>query len=184
MALNNFEGSSTTYLNIADGKLVQRLQEANSSTTERVTKTGKVVHELKFKSVTGVLTNVTVNENDYGKQWHVSLEDEGNKYIITMPYSSRYATSFLKQLPNIDIHTKVTIMPWSMVSKDDASKKITGVTTYQHDIKTAPFYTRENQNGLPQMTKLKVKGQEVWDDSDMLTFLEEMATKLFDKTPF
>jgi hypothetical protein len=70
-------------------------------------------------------------------------------------------------------------MPWAMKDKNDATKTITGVTLYQDGEKIAPAYTKENPNGLPQMTKIKVKGKEQWDDSDMMQFLEQMAFKLF-----
>lgn len=185
MALTNFEGTNTIYLSIADGKLVQRQQQPTSSSVERVTKTGKLVHEESFKTLNGVLKKVITHENDYGKQWLLTLEDNGVKYIVAMPYSSRYATSFLKVLPNLILANEIKIMPWSMISKEDATKKITGITVYQEGLKIAPAYTKENQNGLPQMKKIKVKGKEVWDDSDMLHFLEEMVTNLFnEKAPF
>ena len=86
-------------------------------------------------------------------------------------------------------------MPWAMKDKNDATKTITGITLYQDGNKIAPAYTKEDPNGLPQMTKIKVKGKEQWDDSDMMLFLENMANNIFsvltatemednDETPF
>jgi hypothetical protein len=66
-----------------------------------------------------------------------------------------------------------------MKDKNDPTKTITGVTLYQDGNKIAPYYTKEDPNGLPQMQKIKVKGKEQWDDSDMMAFLENMALNIF-----
>ena len=70
-------------------------------------------------------------------------------------------------------------MPWAMKDKNDPTKTITGVTLYQDGNKIAPYYTKEDPNGLPQMKKIKVKGKEQWDDSDMMAYLENIATSIF-----
>ncbi len=69
-------------------------------------------------------------------------------------------------------------MPWQMTAKD-TGKEISGVTIYEDDgdgwVKIPSAYTKEDPNGLPEMTKKRVKGKDVWDDSDMMDFLESMA---------
>jgi hypothetical protein len=179
MALSQLGGTNLTYLSVSDGNLTRQHKQANDRTTERVTKTGKLVFEERFKDLTGIITNVNTRENDYGKQWQLTFEDGSDTYIVSMPYSSRYASSFLKALPNIDIAQPLRFMPWAMKDKNDVSKTVTGITMYQNDTKIAPAFTREEPNGLPQMEKIKVKGKEQWDDSAMMEFLEQMALKVF-----
>ena len=179
MALSKPNGSSTIYLSVADGYLVRSYKEANANTTERVTKTGKLVYEEKFKDLTALLISGETKENDYGKQWAFKFINEGVTYIVNISYSSRYASSFLKALPNIDLSIPVKFMPWSMVDKNDSLKKITGITCYQNGNKIAPAFTKDNPNGLPEMKQIKVKGKVTWDDSDMTEFLENMAMKIF-----
>lgn len=182
MGLQKNSGGAT-YLSIADGKIVRNHKEAKSGVTvSRVTKTGKTVHEEKFDSITGRIVGLKTHENDFGKQWHITFTDGEESYIITMPYSSRYSTSFLKALPNVDLTKDVKLMPWSMDDKNDASKKVTGITMWQDGEKILPAFTKENPNGLPQMVQVKVKGQMTWDDSDMMEFLEEKAMQLFAAT--
>ena len=174
MGLNNFEGSKTTYLNVADGKLIRRHQQANDKTVERITKTGKQVFEESFKDLKAMLVDVTTNENDFGKQWHLKVSEEGEEtFIVALPYSSRYASSFLKALPNVNLEQPVRFMPWSMIDRNDASRKITGVTMYQEGGKIAPAFTKEEPNGLPEMEQIKVKGKMTWCDEKMMEFLEQ-----------
>jgi hypothetical protein len=179
MALSNLGGTNTTYLSVADGNLVRQHKQATERTTERLTKTGKLVFEERFKDLTAKLENITTRTNEYGTQWQLEFTDGDATYIVSLPYSSRYSSSFLKALPNVDVSKEVRFMPWAMKDKQDATKTITGVTLYQDGEKIAPAYTKENPNGLPQMVKIKVKGKEQWDDSDMMQFLEQMAFKLF-----
>ena len=179
MALTKSGGLNTMYLSVADGNLVRQHKEANQYTTQRITKTGKVVHEEFFKELTGKLISISTRENDYGKQWQLTFVDDEATFVVSIPYSSRYAASFLKALPNINLNKEFKLMPWAMKDKVDPTKTITGITLYQNDVKIAPYYTKENPNGLPQMQKIKVKGKEQWDDSEMMAFLENMATSIF-----
>lgn len=185
MALNSYEGTGVIFLSVADGSLVRTHKEPNANTKERVTKTGKTVHEERFKDLTGIITGIATKENDYGKQWQITIEDGDEKYVVSMPYSSRYSSAFLKALPNVRKDEPVRFMPWSMTDKQDASKKITGVTMYQDGEKIAPAFTRDNPNGLPEMRKVKVKGVEQWDDTDMMEFLHAKAMAwISDDEPF
>jgi hypothetical protein len=181
MALSQLGGVNTTYLSVADGNLVRQHKQANAQTTERLTKTGKLVFEERFKDLTAKLDGIATRENDYGKQWQIKFQDQGDFYIVSLPYSSRYASSFLKVLPNIDLSKEIRFMPWAMKDKNDPTKTITGITMYQDGEKLAPYYTKEDPKGLPQMVKIKVKGKEQWDDSDMMSYLEDMALNLFEQ---
>ena len=184
MALSK-QSSNTIYLSVADGNLVRQFREATADTVQRVTKTGKLVHEEKYKDLTAKLIGAETKENDFGKQWCLKFKDGEDNYIVNMPYSSRYAASFLKALPNIDLTKLIKFMPWSMTDKQDATKKVTGITCYQNDgngmVKIPPAFTKDAPNGLPEMKQIKVKGKITWDDSDMTDFLENVAKECFAK---
>lgn len=170
MALGN--NNSAIYLNIADGKIVRRFQSPTANSRERVTKTSKTVHEEFYSFVEGVITDIQTRENDYGKNWMVSLKDGDESYILQMDYSSGYSSAFLKALPNVDLSSKVKLTP-KMTIEGDKKRTTLFINQRGHACKHA--FTKDNPNGLPQMVKIKVKGKEQWDDSDMMQFFEDMV---------
>lgn len=179
MALNKGENAGTIYLSVANGKLVQQHRQATKNTVERVNKVGRTVYEEQFKDLTGIISKIETKENDFGKQWQIVFTDGEDRYMVQMPYSGRYSSSFLKALPNVKQGQPVRFMPWEMADKNNSAKSVTGITMYQNDgngeVKILPAFTKEEPNGLPEMRKVKVKGKETWDDSDMMEFLEEKA---------
>lgn len=163
-----------TYLSIGDGKITKRVKEPTEGSVSRTTKENKIVHEEIYDSVSGIITNITVKEHDsYGKFWNVSITDGEDKYILQMNYSGGYSSAFLKQLPNVDFSKRVHISP-SMKKEGDKKK----VTLFINQNKQAlkHYFTKDNPGELPQMVQKKVKGQMIWDDSDMMEFLENLVT--------
>jgi hypothetical protein len=174
MALGN--SNNSIFLNIADGKIIRRFQNQTKDSRERILakgpNAGKTVHEEIYSFVEGVITDIQTKDSDYGKSWLVTIEDNGEKYILQMDYSSGYSSSFLKALPNVDISAKVKLSPKMTIEGD---KKKTTLFINQHGTATKHFYTKDNPNGLPQMVQKKVKGKMQWDDSEMMEFFENMV---------
>lgn len=180
------KSTSAIYLTIADGKFCRRFQSPTPETVERINKEGKVVYEEFYKAYEGRITNIQTRENEYGKSWMVTLDDNGEIFIVQMNYSSGYSASFLKALPNVDFSKNVTLTPNMKVEGD---KKKTTMFINQEGKACKWAFTRENPNGLPQLVKIKVKGKETWDDSEAMEFLENMVKndilpKLSEETPF
>ncbi len=181
MALNKGSNAGMIYLSVSNGKLVQQLRDATPESTSRVNKVGKTVNEVFYKDLTGIIAGIETKENDYGKQWQIIFQDGEDKYMVQMPYSGRYSSSFLKALPNVKHGETLRFMPWEMQDKNDANKKVTGITMYQNDgngmVKIKPFFTKDDPNGLPEMKQVKVKGKMTWDDSEMMAFLEDYSKR-------
>jgi hypothetical protein len=168
MALLN-KGTSAIYLGIVSGKIAQRKKEPTSTTTTRTTDEGKLIHEELFSSVEGHITDITFKEGDYGKQILVTIDNEGDKAILQMPFSSGTASSFIKALPNVDLSKPVKLSP-KMEEKD--GKKKTVLFVNQGGKAAKWFWTKDNPGDLPPMKKIKIKGKESWDDSDQLDYFE------------
>lgn len=96
------QNNSATYISIADGKIVRRFPHVTASSKERtITKgpnAGKVVHEEHYGFVDGFIKDIKTKDSDYGKSWLVTLEDNGQEYVLQMDYSGGYSSAFLKAL--------------------------------------------------------------------------------------
>jgi hypothetical protein len=168
--------NSAIYLIISDGKICRRVQSPTASSKERVTKEGKIVHEEFYHGWSGKITDIRTRTSDYGKDWNVTIEDGEIKAILQMKYSSGYASAFLKTLPSVDLSQDVQLMP-KAETIDGKTKTTMFVKQNGSAIKWA--FTKDNPNGLPPMRKIKVKGVDVWDDSDMMDYLENMVKEKF-----
>lgn len=169
------QNNNAIFLNIADGKIIRRFQNATKDSRERVLakgpNAGKTVHEEVYSFVEGMITDIQTKDSEYGKSWLITIED-GDKYILQMDYSSGYSSAFLKALPNVDLTSKVKLSPKMTIEGD---KKKTTLFINQHGAAAKHFYTKDNPNGLPPMVQKKVKGKMQWDDSEMMEFFEKMV---------
>ncbi|NDD55070.1 hypothetical protein EBZ39_14605 [bacterium] len=160
---------SIIYLAVADGKIVRRVKEPTANSRQRTTKEGKTVHEELYDYATGLITDITTRENDFGKFWNVVMTDGSNTYVLQFKYSGGNATSFLKSIPNADVTKRITIMPKMQTVGD---KKRASLVLIQDNQAIRWKWTKDNPGDVPQLRKIKVKGIEQWDDSDMMDYLE------------
>ena len=180
-AINN--NASVIYLTITDGKICRRVQSPTNNSKERLTKDGRMIHEEQYAGWEGTIKNITTRESDYGKDWVIEIFDGETTALLQFKYSSGYASSFLKALPNVDLDMPVTISPKLQI---DGDKKKAVIFLNQSGKAIKWYYTKDTPNGLPPLQQIKVKGVNTWDDSEMMEFLEDMVkTKLKDsETPF
>lgn len=162
--------NNVIYLAVADGKIVRRVKEPTANSRQRTNKDGKIVHEELYDYASGLITDITTRENEYGKFWNVAMSDEvGMTYVLQFKYSGGNATSFLKSIPNADVTKPITIMPKMQTVGD---KKRASLVLIQDNQAIRWKWTKDNPGDVPQLRKIKVKGIEQWDDSDMMDYLE------------
>lgn len=165
--------NNAIFLSITNGKICKKVLQPTATSQERVNKNGKTVHEEYYNGWKGKITAITVRDHpEFGKFWNVTLSDKDGDAVLQMNYSSGYSAAFLKMLPNIDLNNDVTITP---NLKKEGDKNKTSLFITQHGIPVKWYYTRDNPNGCPELKKIKVKGKETWDDSDIMEFLEKMV---------
>ena len=164
--------SAIIYLTISDGKICRRVQSPTSNSKERTTKDGRIVHEEHYNGWMGKITNIQTRESEYGKDWLVTIDDGTTTAQLQFKYSSGYAASFLKALPNVNLNAPVTLSPKITI---DGEKERTTLFLNQDGSAIKWAYTKDNPNGCPGLKQIKVKGQITWDDSDMMEFLENMV---------
>tara|TARA_R110000868_G_scaffold408111_2_gene690323 strand:+ start:2064 stop:2654 length:591 start_codon:yes stop_codon:yes gene_type:complete len=165
--------SHAAFYSITDGRICRTFKAATAKSIERVNKMGKIVHEEFMDGLSGRITEIKTKDHpDYGKFWLITLTDGNWSGVVQIKYSSGYASAFLKMLPNVDLSKDVTIVPKMTI---DGDKKKASLFIMQEGVPLKHFYTKDNNNGLPQMKKIKVKGKETWDDTEMMEFLEKMV---------
>lgn len=167
------EQSNAIFLSITNGQICRKVPAATKTSKERVNKNGKTVHEEYCKGWKGRITAVTVRDHpEFGKFWNITLTDDQGDAILQMNYSSGYSAAFLKMLPNVDLSSDVVITP---NLKKEGDKNKTSLFITQHGVPVKWYYTKDDPKGLPPLKKIKVKGKDTWDDSDIMEFLENMV---------
>ena len=172
MALGN--SNSAIYLSVSDGKIVRRFKEPTAQSKARINKMGNTVHEESYDYVEGMITGITVRDSDYGKFWCVNIQDGADSYILQFQYSGGNANSFLKSIPNADLRKPIRIRPAVEI---DGDKKRSKLFLVQDDKALRWFWTKDNPGQMPNLKKIKIKGVEQWDDSDMMEYLESYVAE-------
>jgi hypothetical protein len=170
MGLQSNQSGNGVFLSITNGKLVRQYKQPTDKSVSRVNKVGKEVHEEFYDSLTGFISDIKTKESDYGKFWVVSVKDDKHTYFLEMKYSSGYAVSFLKALPNVSFSELVTLTPKLTI---DGDKKSSVVFINQNGVGLKHFWNKANPGELPSLKQIKVKGVTTWDDTDRMEYLEE-----------
>lgn len=173
-------GSSTpkTYLSVSDGKIVKRVEEGTPGAVSRTTKSGKVLHELKFSYVSGILTDIRIRENEFNgnllKSWALTLVDGGEQYQLEIHYDSSWASTMLNALANpvIDFSKPLTFSPWQKQKPDGKYTRCLYVNQGEGKDNSIPWM---NPNGLPPMVEVMLNGKKQWDSYERMQFLENMV---------
>jgi hypothetical protein len=167
--------NNVTYLTVVQGTLSQQVKEGTPKSEKRVyeKKDGSTGEkwELKYKSVSGIITGMKIKDSDFGEQLIIVISDGEEKFQLQLPLSSNYFTDFGRKLPNIHITDKVNIAPYDFTPKD--GKKKTGLSITQEGIKIENYYydadKKENLHGFPTP---KGKGKGFDSDDWKMYFIE------------
>lgn len=170
MGLENREGGK--WISVYDGKFTQRVNENVAGAVQRINKNNKAVFEKHYDSFTGKLLNIRTQDSPFGKQWVLDFKDREDIYHLTLGYSSGFASTFLKILPNVDTSKEIK---FSTSTKEENGKKKHSLFLNQDGVALKHFYTKEHPNGIPQWEQVMVKGVQVWDNTKELEFLENMV---------
>lgn len=171
MSLNN-TGAGVIYLGVYAGKITRKVAAGTPDAVKRTNKLGNDVWELTYNNLTGKLVNIEWRDNaDYGREIHFVLRDGDETYRLQVPFSGRVASGIVTRLPNVNLE-KVIEINIGLDTKKETPTTFSFIRQSGETVKSA--YTKDNPNGCPPLTKIKRKGKEEWDDSDMLEFLEKM----------
>jgi len=129
-------------------------------------KTGEegVAYERAFKALYGVISDVSFHENALKdgtvlRSLNISLgeDDNGVSQIVSIPVDSRFATDFMKRLPNIKLSEEVRLMPYDFEPKEGARQ--VGISIMHKD--SADNFTEKVENTF--FTKMEeIDGKKVY----------------------
>ena len=163
------------YYKITEGKIRQKTTEKDPEAEERYSDiTNRYIYERVYNSCTGFIRKINLQTHEeFGNSISVVLYDPKmqESYSLTITETSRYYSSFVQILPNVDFSKTVTIKPYAF--KMDNRQSI-GVTILQDGKKLLNYYkdwdekkeTYIQKNGLEKFNFDKVKG-----DKDELKIL-------------
>ena len=182
MGLNS-SGSNTNvnYLSISDGKIAKRVKTEEPGTVKCTSKDGsKTWWEHRYNSVSGRITGARKKDSEmgFGSKLQIDITDGMDKFVLEMPWSSRYSSGFFLCMPNIDSSRSVVFNPWMKVI--DGTKKTMLYLKYDgSNDNISHYWTKDDPKELPQMQKIRVKGQDVWDDTERQEFFEKYLNEKF-----
>lgn len=164
MGLSNTSGG-ITYLNLKEGKFARK--NANGDI------------EL-FDAVDGKITSVEFQDDEYNgtkfRKLKLILEDEGQKYLVQVRTDSGYFRGLTNSVATGDVSQPVKLTPSSKIG--DNGKPQTTIFVSQNGKALKWKWTKDNPGELPELEKVKVKGQMVYDNSKQLEFFEKFWRSL------
>ncbi len=146
------------FLNVKDGKLIRR--------------DGLVIEEFDF--VEGTLEKIYTKEREFNGErvlyWYVPLRDDnGDLYLLGLPYSSGVFKSIVLSLANDDELTALSTIRIETYLKDGRTK----VSVYDQGRKLN-WITSE----LPPVRETQVGGRIIKDDSERMSFIAGLVRKI------
>lgn len=155
MKLNQFAGSSKTYLYIIGGNICQKVDETTPGARRRefenpTTKAKGFKWEMVYRSCEGVIQSLNFRDTDYGHQLNVEFDDA----VLTLDTSSRYFSEFAKKLPSIKIGEPIEVAPYDW--EPEPGKRSIGMNLIQNGKKAKNYYWDEVEekpcHGIPVPT--------------------------------
>ena len=188
MARGSFEDNGRpVYLRIAEGKIVETVEEGSPGAIKRTTKNGKDVWERRDGYVDGTITSMYHKEREYnGEVMHslvIRLRDKDEHYSLEVNKGSRYWVGILMRLPNVNMQRPVRFSPYDFDGKDEhgGTRKVIGINLFQGETKIDPAWSKTNPGELPQGKQLRVNGKDVWDFEQRDSFLMNVFSELADQ---
>ncbi len=186
---NNNEGSAV-YLRIADGMIVEQVEQGTAGAVARTTKptdehpNGRTVWERRDQYVEGMIISMFRKEREYkGEKINslaIRLKDVDEVYQLELNEGNRYWSSFMLRLPNLDLGRSVRFAPYDFTDKE--GRRVVGMNLLQGLSKVQPKWTKDAPGDLPQGRKVRVNGKDVWDfedrDKHLLAVMQKIADKM------
>ena len=157
MGLNKQMDQKTYATLLADGTLRVKCDESNPEAKKREIEksdgTKQIKFELVYLSLSGLITNLEIEDGTFGEQLRLTITDDGDSTIVTTGASSNFADDLMKKLPNVDFLQAVEFKPFSFTN--DKGKPQKGISLFQDETKITNFFfdpkTKKSINEFPEL---------------------------------
>lgn len=168
MGLDNNSGQGKTFVNIKS----DREREKNKAFFY----TGNKDNRQEFLGLSGILTDLNIVEDEYENKKFFVLEltlvdDKSDTFILKMRLESGYCRMFCNTIENADLTQSIRFSP-SYSEKD--GKKNYALFLSQHGKALKHVYTKDNPGALPQLEKVRYKGEDKWDNEKQMNYYTNM----------
>lgn len=142
---------NATYLSITQGKIRESFNVTADTPNAEMrtavnpkTQESKEVWEVVDDSITGILTKVEFEKNEFGAKMNLVLSDfdTGENLHIQMKRDSGYAQTLMEILPMADLSKEVKIAPYNFEDKDTKKRKIGCSVTQQESMTDSKWSTK------------------------------------------
>lgn len=121
--LNEKEGSKITWAKISNGLIVVNSDENDTKAKSRTNKLGNIVYERFYKSIYGIITTISVEENKFGEtEVKVGLKHDEMIGVLSFNLESSYGRGFMSQIFNVDFSRGVEFTPWQKINEDGTKR--------------------------------------------------------------
>jgi len=137
---------------------------------------GKDVYYYIVRDIGGYLTDVTINETDFGDFLELEFTDLDEKFSISLgDVYSRMSKDFIRRLGNINLENELVFGVWNITAEQaDNGKAKSGVRMYQDDEKLEYFI---EYNDLPEPEQKKKGRKTIWDFTEQENYLFDILMK-------
>jgi len=177
MGLESNNNSGKKYVTVVAGNLTIRVSAGTQGAVQRQLTAGdnkgKVVNELQFPRLRGMITKLAyVQKENFGEFVEITVTDDQD-YLLQLPWNSGMKTSILTRLPNVDLSKEVCFNAFADTEKENRNVLLIyqGKTDDGKDKLVPVAYSKDNPNGMPQAKKTMKLGKPSWDFSEVEEFL-------------
>ena len=165
----------TTYVGIIGSTFRLPAKQGDLGAVKRnvIDKASGTVSSVKYEFVEEELMcyidGLTVKPGRFGDQLLITCHDDEDTFIIQLGMNSKYASNFLKRIPNVDPSKYVVMSPYSIANTDGFTNQ--GIVIYQCGQKIVNHYADANKkpiNGIPTLTD--AEAEEHTGDSAFWTY--------------
>lgn len=184
------EKQSSLFLQVVAGKLAKYSETPNEYTEQVKSKDGTIRNYEMFESVSGKLKQVYVYDKELSDDRSFEmlaikvLNNDGEFEVITVPFKSNYAKSFIARLGEINLDKDVEIKAFKIEDKEKSKAKGKQVFNemllpYQDGKTIENPYKKDGKKKMPEVkkdvTKLKGVSTTKYDFSEQEEFLRELV---------